>query len=967
MGYRAPSAEEVYRYVFRLDRYSRSLTDGFSLSVIFVNDDSPVCQDLISNYFVDLCHRTADRIRIIFFSELPEAYFEDIARRMHSADRLRENGLLNQVIEEMPRSYRSDRYHIREEMLNDLFEALPWRNYNEIDFLLSRISQMFGPRYADALYRLVRQHQSSLDRNRNIEADIYQLIVQMKEKIRPDPFQRMYDDDWRDLTPDFMVPIDAPERTRELSFEVKNNTAMPGVGESMRFAARLGIGQYVPCFVFFTDVGELTIDVFPIGDLSAHEAYSQIRYWIDNFYQENQVSLNGWNQIERDIISFINSINQPLTYIKNWIDEHEELWTELRLVAKIIVKLRKLEQRTADYESLIDNLSTSSFRGNQILSNCLARLKSLSAKKEKHRIEQENLEVAINRLKATSIFTPMYDEFFLEISQSLTPHMAIILQERARLITQYKSKVNFTPEDELFQWWENIHRVIPSYSKFKKAHKKRPKLLSQNNESIKPKYIDFIASIFNLSFSDTQEISLEKVRQLCDEWDLDFYKYSLQLTEFFTQLHVGIPEWIDVTDLKISVLIPFHSRDNISLSTVMAKIGDEHPIHRMIWDEIATQQEEKKEKLVSEFESLVFQCRDQVLTELEKLRKEPLNVSAEQIEAYTACLRDMYDLRNTVEKELVDLANSGSNLAKSQRLVESKDIEPFLKLLKEYKDTINEFIYPYKKDRRVQQVNLNQPFSQIFELELRRDQLNIPKTRSRELEQELEETISNSNYGVKMFQDIQKISETVIPKARLASEIMKIKQVVNPLEIEKILYELNDQELRVISNKIAKLDSLVNTKDEVIDIILAIVGLLPARELATHRQYANRPINLEVTTMTEQSKNVEVEMNFNAQVIGAIGKSDGIININITEQKQTLAEAANEIQRLLKQLEETNPSASESEQVAHVNDKVQPSLKQRTIAALRAASETSIDEFFLENKYLKVGKSVIKAWIQPSS
>ncbi|MCL2937925.1 MAG: hypothetical protein MGU50_15835 [Trichodesmium sp. MAG_R02] len=38
-----------------------------------------------------------------------------------------------------------------------------------------------------------------------------------------------------------------------------------------------------------------------------------------------------------------------------------------------------------------------------------------------------------------------------------------------------------------------------------------------------------------------------------------------------------------------------------------------------------------------------------------------------------------------------------------------------------------------------------------------------------------------------------------------------------------------------------------------------------------------------------------------------------------------------------------------------------PSLKQRTIAALRAGGRTAIDEFFLENKYLKVGKAIVQA------
>jgi hypothetical protein len=83
--------------------------------------------------------------------------------------------------------------------------------------------------------------------------------------------------------------------------------------------------------------------------------------------------------------------------------------------------------------------------------------------------------------------------------------------------------------------------------------------------------------------------------------------------------------------------------------------------------------------------------------------------------------------------------------------------------------------------------------------------------------------------------------------------------------------------------------------------------------------------------------------------------------------KQSLAEAAAEIQRLLKLLEETNPMATEPEQVAYINLATKPDFKQRTIAALKAAGETAIDEFFLENKYLKVGKAIVKGWLQPNS
>ena len=69
----------------------------------------------------------------------------------------------------------------------------------------------------------------------------------------------------------------------------------------------------------------------------------------------------------------------------------------------------------------------------------------------------------------------------------------------------------------------------------------------------------------------------------------------------------------------------------------------------------------------------------------------------------------------------------------------------------------------------------------------------------------------------------------------------------------------------------------------------------------------------------------------------------------------------------MQQLEETNPSASESQQIAHVNNDIKPDLKQRLIAALKAGRDTAIDEFLLENKYLKVTKAIIQAWLQPNN
>lgn len=99
---------------------------------------------------------------------------------------------------------------------------------------------------------------------------------------------------------------------------------------------------------------------------------------------------------------------------------------------------------------------------------------------------------------------------------------------------------------------------------------------------------------------------------------------------------------------------------------------------------------------------------------------------------------------------------------------------------------------------------------------------------------------------------------------------------------------------------------------------------------------------------------------------GAVGKYASSDNNTFfhSEQKQTLAKAAAEIQQLLKQLEKTNPTATESEKITYVNDETTPSFKRRVVGALQAGSEVAIEEF-LDNPYINVGKAIVKGWTKP--
>jgi hypothetical protein len=103
----------------------------------------------------------------------------------------------------------------------------------------------------------------------------------------------------------------------------------------------------------------------------------------------------------------------------------------------------------------------------------------------------------------------------------------------------------------------------------------------------------------------------------------------------------------------------------------------------------------------------------------------------------------------------------------------------------------------------------------------------------------------------------------------------------------------------------------------------------------------------------------------NSQIVNR-SEVNNSFNKNISEEKKTLAEAANEIQQLLKQLEKSNPNATEIEQIAYLEDETTPRFKRRVSSALQAAGETAIDEFILDNKWLKVAKAAIKKWLKPN-
>ncbi|WGV26983.1 pentapeptide repeat-containing protein [Halotia branconii] len=132
------------------------------------------------------------------------------------------------------------------------------------------------------------------------------------------------------------------------------------------------------------------------------------------------------------------------------------------------------------------------------------------------------------------------------------------------------------------------------------------------------------------------------------------------------------------------------------------------------------------------------------------------------------------------------------------------------------------------------------------------------------------------------------------------------------------------------------------------------------------RQQTTRPITVE-HIMSEIYNNDFKEVNIGnfANKNSDYAQQQANQYIHISEQKQTLAEAAAKIQRLLKELEQNKPAANENEKICYVNDETTPNFKRRVIGALQGGSEAAIEEF-LDNSYINIGKAIIKGWIKPN-
>jgi hypothetical protein len=159
-------------------------------------------------------------------------------------------------------------------------------------------------------------------------------------------------------------------------------------------------------------------------------------------------------------------------------------------------------------------------------------------------------------------------------------------------------------------------------------------------------------------------------------------------------------------------------------------------------------------------------------------------------------------------------------------------------------------------------------------------------------------------------------------------------------------------------------------------ILLSIIGVLVKIEMAAELEQALIVILGLITSATIDAFRKALDntrsslVNQFSQIVVQEGGwyivGDYYLNGNLnqgSERKQTLAEAAAEIQQLLMQLEKSNPTATEAEKVAYVNDETPPALKSRVASAVKAGSISAVETLLDNIPFSNITKAIVEGWI----
>lgn len=223
----------------------------------------------------------------------------------------------------------------------------------------------------------------------------------------------------------------------------------------------------------------------------------------------------------------------------------------------------------------------------------------------------------------------------------------------------------------------------------------------------------------------------------------------------------------------------------------------------------------------------------------------------------------------------------------------------------------------------------------------------------------------------KRVRNLKAVDSSITPKESetLSILIEQSHRNSNPLDIQNLRQQELLEGLAILQRELERrVGELVIWESELASTVSASEKFRldeRSRNLMSEIEHIQEMMS-EIERILERVRLVEEDYyNYDIRQVSAVGQYAHSDNNTLQlVSKTTLAEAAEEVQQLLEQLEQTNPSATDAEKISYVNDETTPSFKRRVIGALQASGEAAIEEF-LDNPYVSVGKAIVKGWVKP--
>lgn len=130
--------------------------------------------------------------------------------------------------------------------------------------------------------------------------------------------------------------------------------------------------------------------------------------------------------------------------------------------------------------------------------------------------------------------------------------------------------------------------------------------------------------------------------------------------------------------------------------------------------------------------------------------------------------------------------------------------------------------------------------------------------------------------------------------------------------------------------------------------------------------YPNKEKSIKKGEKMSSNKPLATNINITNSNIASINSQDSKETVNqeinnISTDKQTLSDAAKEIQDLLEQLGVKNPDATIKDKEKYINSEITTDMRERAINALTAGGESLLGEV-IGSSYTKIIKDIIKGW-----